>query len=76
MNQRPDLVIMERTPRGYDLESERLMTNPLVVIAARVMRWQAGSGLPWRKRWMSNLSPAKKVPERAVPLSAICASST
>ncbi|MEZ5476804.1 MAG: LysR substrate-binding domain-containing protein [Thiolinea sp.] len=34
MNQEPDLVIMGEPPRGYDSESERLMTNPLVVIAA------------------------------------------
>lgn len=33
-NHEPDLVIMGEPPRGYNLQSERFMENPLVVIAA------------------------------------------
>lgn len=33
-NYEPDLVIMGEPPKGYNLQSERLMENPLVVIAS------------------------------------------
>lgn len=33
-NHEPDMVIMGEPPRGYGLQSERLMENPLVMIAA------------------------------------------
>lgn len=33
-NHEPDMVIMGEPPKGYNLQSERLMENPLVVIAA------------------------------------------
>ncbi|EIJ33800.1 LysR family transcriptional regulator [Thiothrix nivea] len=33
-NHEPDMVIMGEPPKGYNLQSERLMDNPLVVIAS------------------------------------------
>lgn len=33
-NHEPDMVIMGEPPKGYNLQSERLMENPLVMIAA------------------------------------------
>lgn len=42
-NHEPDLVIMGEPPRGYNLQSERFMENPLVVIAAPTHRL-AGKG--------------------------------